>query len=185
MPAWGIILIIIGAVALLAVIWGVSTSNSLRRMQIKIKETLSGIDVALTKRYDVLTKMLDVTKAYAKHEKETLFEVIKMRKGMTMSERNEANAQMDAAMRQINVVAENYPELKSSENFKQLQVTILDVEEHLQASRRAYNANVSTYNQAIVTFPKSIIAGMIGAKAEEFFEAEAAKRSDVKMDFNM
>ena len=98
--------------------------------------------------------------------------------------RAEINAKLNETANAINMVAEAYPELRSSENFKQLQITVADVEEHLSASRRVYNANVSYYNQLIVKFPSSIVANSIGAKAEEFFQADDEKRSDVKMDFN-
>ena len=90
---------------------------------------------------------------------------------------------MTDTLGKINVLAEAYPELKSSENFKALQLSISDVEEHLQAARRLYNANISSYNQDIVTFPTSIVAGMKGFTKKEFFEAEDAKKEDVKMEF--
>lgn len=180
-PVYTIILIVLG-IALIVFLWYVSNSNKLNRAIVKIDEASSGIDVALTKRYDVLTKMMDVVKAYAKHEKDTLFKVIKLRKDMSLDEKNEANKAMDEAMQRINVVAENYPELKSSENYKALQLSIADVEEHLQASRRLYNSNVSLFNQMIVTFPTSIIANKKGLTKKEFFEADAIKKEDVKID---
>lgn len=177
--------IIIGALAvvLIIVIWYVSTYNGIKALGIKVDEGLSGIDVALTKRYDTLTKLLDVVKGYQKHEKEILLEVIKLRSGMSMTERNAANTQMDQASNQIKLLAEAYPELKSSNNFIQLQNSIADVEEHLQAARRLYNSNVSAYNTKLVMFPNTIVAGAMGAKEKEFFEAEEAKRSDVQMSF--
>jgi len=177
-----IILILIGVIALIGIIWYISTINNLNRAIIKIDEALSGIDVALTKRYDVLTKMIDVVKSYAKHEKETLFEVIELRKDMTLSEKNKANKKMDESFKKINIVAENYPELKSSENYKTLQLSIVDVEEHLQAARRLYNSNVSIYNQMLVTFPTSSIASSKGMIKKDFFEADEVKRDDVKID---
>ena len=82
----------------------------------------------------------------------------------------------------INALAESYPELKSNENYNTLQLTIVDVEEHLQAARRLYNSNVSNYNQMIKVFPNSIIAGSKGCKEKEFFVAEEAKKEDVKID---
>lgn len=170
-------------IVLILVIMFVSISNKLARAIVKIDESESGIDVALTKRYDVLTKQLDITKAYAKHEKETLEAVINLRKGMTMAEKSAAVAEMNRVQERINIVAENYPELRSSENFRTLQVAVNDVEEHLQAARRAYNANVSAYNQMLVVFPDSIVAGWKHLTRREFFEAEAAKRADVKMEF--
>lgn len=177
-----ILLIIVVVVIVAIVIWYISTSNNLNRSVVKIDEALSGIDVALTKRYDVLTKMVDVVKAYAKHEKDTLFEVINLRKGMSIKEINEVNHSMDENFKKINVVAESYPELKSSENYKTLQQSIADVEEHLQAARRLYNSNVSLYNQLLVSFPSSVIAKNKGMVKKEFFEAEENKKSDVKID---
>ena len=176
-------LIIIGAVVAVVILWFIVTSNSLNKAIVKIEEADSGIDVALTKRYDVLTKMIETVKGYAKHEKEVLFDVVKIRKGMTIEEKNEANKQMDETMSKINVLAENYPDLKASENFKTLQDSITDVEEHLQAARRLYNANISSYNQMIVTFPISIIAGTKGLTKREFFVAEEHKKQDVEIKF--
>ena len=176
-------IIIIAVVAAVIILWFVITSNSLNKAAIKIEEADSGIDVALTKRYDVLTKMLDTVKGYAKHEKEVIVETIKLRKGMSMEEKNAANNKMTEAFSKLNVVAENYPDLKSSENFSVLQQSITDVEEHLQAARRLYNANISTFNQMIVTFPTSIVAGMKGLTKKDFFEAEEVKKEDVKMEF--
>ncbi len=179
MDTWVIILI---AVVVVVLIWFVSVSNRLNKAIVKIEEADSDIDVALTKRYDTLTKMVDVVKGYAKHEKETIFEVINLRKGMSVQEKEEASKKMDAMQGQINVLAEAYPELKSSENYNTLQKAIAEVEEHLQASRRMFNANVSSFNQMIVTFPTSVVAGIKGLSKKEFFEAEDVKKEDVKMD---
>ena len=176
--AIGIIVVVV-----LLIGWYFSTFNGIKRAELKVSEGLSGIDVALTKRYDVLTKMLDVTKAYKIHEKEVLTELVGLRSGMSMNDRNAANAKMDALSSQFRILAENYPELRSSENFVQLQKAIIDVEEHLQAARRLYNANVTAYNGRIVTFPSNIVAGMMGATSKAFFEADEVKRQDVKMNF--
>lgn len=162
--------------------WYISISNKLNRAVVKIDEALSGIDVALTKRYDVLTKMIDVVKGYAKHEKETLFDIVNLRSGMSIKEKSDANRIMDENIKKINVVAENYPELKSNENYKTLQLAISDVEEHLQAARRLYNANVSLYNQLLVSFPSSFIAKNKGMVNKDFFEADETKKNDVKID---
>ena len=174
-----IVLILIAVVVISIIVM----SNNLNKALVKIDEASSGIDVALTKRYDVLTKMIETVKGYAKHGKEVLFDVVKIRKGMTIEEKNEANKQMDEALSKINVLAENYPDLKASENFKTLQDSITDVEEHLQAARRLYNANISSYNQMIVTFPISIIAGTKGLTKREFFVAEEHKKQDVEIKF--
>ena len=90
---------------------------------------------------------------------------------------------MNETLGKINVLAEAYPELKASENFKTLQTAIADVEEHLQAARRLYNANISSYNQRVVSFPSSMIASSIGLSKRKFFEADDAKKEDVKIEF--
>ena len=165
------ILIIIIIILLIIVLWYISTYNKLKRATIKIDEALSGIDVALTKRYDVLTKIIEVVKGYAKHEKEVLFAVIKLRENMTIKERNVASDAMDKNFQKINAIAEDYPNLKADENFKMLQKTIIDVEEHLQAARRLYNSNVAIYNELISRIPSNIVANNLKMTKKEFFEA--------------
>ena len=180
------LIIIPAAIVLFALIflfWWIGASNNFKRKQIKVSESLSGIEVSLTKRYDMLTKLLDVAKGFAAHEKETFSQVISLRKGMNISELNQANAQCDQLMARINAVAEGYPELRSAEMFGQLQKGIRDAENHLQAARRLYNSNVTLYNTAIVVFPSSIVANSKRLVKADFFEAEEAKRADVEMRF--
>jgi len=176
-------IIVIVIVLLLIIGWIIGTSNKLNRTIVKIDEADAGIDVALTKRYDALTKLIEVVKGYAKHEKETLFEVVSIRQGMTIEEKNKANHIMDENMHKAEFLIEEYPDLKASENFLDLQATIVDVEEHLQAARRLYNSNISTFNQMIVTFPTSIIAKSKGLVKKDFFEAEEKKKEDVEIKF--
>ena len=178
-----LVIIVLIALVLIILVWGIGTSNGIKTLDLKCREALSDIDVALVKRHDTLTKLLDVVKGYAKHEKETLADIVSLRNGMSMGERNAAASQMTDMLNRINVLAEQYPELKSSENYKQLQNAIVDTEEHLQAARRLYNSNVNAYNRRIVVFPSSIIAGMAGAQQKSFFEAEESKRADVNMSF--
>ena len=173
---------IVGFILICIIAW-ISMSNGIKVAGLKCDEALSGIDVALTKRYDVLTKMLDVVKAFQRHERETLTELVQLRSGMSMAERQAANGRMDLLSGQIRILAENYPELRSSQNFGELQRTIADVEEHLQASRRLYNANVTAYNRKIVSFPSSMVASSIGAVRREFFVADETRRQDVRISF--
>ncbi len=177
-------LILAAAVLAAAVLWYIWTMNRFARLLVKIKEADSGIEVALTMRFDTLTKMLDVTKAYAKHEAETLGKIVTMRQGMSMTQRIEADSQMDALHGRINVLAEAYPELRSSDNFKALQTSIGDVEEQLQAARRIYNMNVSQFNQMLVTWPDSIVGRMRGHMQQEFFRQDPQKKQDVPMNFS-
>ncbi len=178
-----VVLLIVSIIA-----WWIKKMNYFRTQQVKIKEAASGIDVALTKRFDLLTKQLDICKGYAKHENETLVDVTKMRSNYhegtgDVKAMNDFNAQMDQISKNINIVIERYPELKADKMFVSLSNSCQDIEEHLQASRRLYNADVSEYNQAIVSFPGSIVANSIHATAAEFFKADEAKREDVKMAF--
>ena len=159
--------------------------ESLRQTSGEIREADSGIEVALTKRFDTLTKMLEVTRAYARHEADTLGNIVKMRQGMNMTQRSEANSQMDVLRGKINVLAEAYPELRSSDNFRALQTSITDVEEDLQAVRRIYNMNVSQFNQMLVTWPDSIVGHIHGHKKQDFFKAEKDKKQDVAIHFSL
>lgn len=162
-------------------IWVVSTINGFKRREIKIAECLSGIEVALTKRYDMLTKLLDTAKGYMSHEEELFTKVIALRRGMSAEELQDADKQIGEMSAKFFAVAEGYPELKSAEIFSDLQAGIRDAEEHLQAARRLYNASVTDYNTSIAMFPASILAG--GRQAKEFFAAEESKREDVKISF--
>ena len=188
----GIVAIVVVAVVLILVIalvaWYISTMNWFRRTKVKVDEANSGIDVALTKRYDLLTKALASVKGYAKHESETLSKVIGMRTGnikdLSLDEKSKLNAELNEVQRGINVVVEQYPQLKADTQFSLLQNQTADCEEQLQAARRVYNSNVSTFNQRRVTFPSSFVAKRIGFREDlEFFKADEEKREDVKFEF--
>ena len=175
------IFLILLLIALIAVLWAVKASNNIKRMEIKVDEAFSGIEVALTKRYDMLTKMLDGCKGFMKHESELFSKVISLRRGMSLGEMGEADREMGELTGRLFAVAENYPELRSAQVFAELQQGVRDAEEHLQVARRLYNASVSSYNAAIAVFPDSLLAR--GRSPREFFEAEDAKREDVKVQF--
>ena len=162
-------------------VWAITTINGFKRKEIKIPEALSGIEVALTTRFDTLTKLLDITKGFMEHESDLMENVINLRRGMSVSEMGEADRQMGELTGRIMAVAENYPELRSSDVFVQLQHGVRDAEEHLQAARRLYNANVSNFNISIAMFPAKLLAG--GYSPKEFYEAEDEKKEDVKMQF--
>ena len=183
----GIIGIIIAAIIVVIVLWYIGVMNSLRQLELKVQEAESGIDVALTKRFDMLTKMLQTAKGYAKHESETLEKVVKWRSGIpqdaTLKEKEEFFNQMNQVAQGINVVVEKYPDLKANTVFIELQSAVANTEEHLQAARRLYNANVTRINTIIVTFPQSIVANAIHMDKKPYFEAEEAKKEDVKFEF--
>lgn len=161
----------------------VGTYNRLKKQQIKVQEADSGIDVALTKRFDMLTKLFDVAKSYLAHEQRIIMEAVRLRSHMPIGEKLEAERKMNDAFKEINLVGEAYPALSSQTAFKELQRGVMDAEEHLQAARRLYNANASTLNQSVASIPTNIVAGMAGIKAAPMFVADQAKRSDVQMHF--
>jgi len=175
------ILIIILVVVLIIVIWCISTVNGFKKKEIRVQEGLSGVEVALTKRYDMLTKMLDTAKGYMAHENDLFTKVIELRRGMSVEEMNTAAQQMDSLSGKFFAVAEGYPDLRSSDVFVELQRGIRDAEEHLQAARRLYNVSVTAYNTAIAMFPAKLLAG--SRQPKEFFAVDAEKREDVKMTF--
>lgn len=180
-----IICIVVAIVILVVIIWCIVTSNAFNRLQVKIDEAESDIDVALQKRHDVLMKMLDVVKGYAKHEVDTFSKVVELRSDMTMLQKQEVQEQQTATLDRINLLAEQYPQLRSSENYQMLQGSINNVEEHLQAARRLFNGNVSLFNQKLVTFPASIIGKSIKhLSPREFFEADEDAHLDVKMNLS-
>jgi LemA protein len=181
-----VLLVVLGLIIVVG-LWYISTMNGLRQLEVKVNEAESGIDVALTKRFDVLTKLVNTVKGYAKHEAETFEKVTKWRAGLpkdlTLEQKQEFMSKMNDVQTGINVAVEAYPDLKAEKSFLNLQQNITDVEEHLQAARRLYNANVSQINSRIVTFPTSVVANMIHMAKKEFFEAEASKREDVEISF--
>ncbi len=181
------ILILATVVIVIVIFWYIGTMNLLRQLALKVEEAESGIDVALTKRFDTLTKMLETTKGYAKHETETLEKIVKWRAGIpqsaTLKDKEDFLSQMNQVASGLNVVVEKYPDLKADGLFKELQGAVVNTEEHLQAARRLYNANVTKINTIIVTFPQNIVANAIKMDKKPYFEAEEKKRQDVDFKF--
>ncbi len=183
----GLIGIVILVLLVIIIFWYIGVMNQLRQLELKVQEAESGIDVALTKRFDMLSKMLQTTKGYAKHEAETLEKIVKWRSGIpkdaTLKDKEKFFNELNQVAQGINVVVEKYPDLKANTVFMELQKAVANTEEHLQAARRLYNANVTRINTVIVTFPKSIVANKIKMERKPYFEAEEAKREDVKFEF--
>ena len=167
-------MIILLIILVLLVFYYIVKRNAFVKMEVQINEALSGIDVALEKRFDTLTKMYDLAKNYMQYEKSTLMEVVRLRQG-NIQEKQEASKIMDDFQKSFDVTLENYPELRSSQNILELQKAVREVEDHLQASRRLYNNNVSIYNQAIVVFPSNLIANMMSLSKKEFFALSQGK----------
>ena len=179
----GFIIILI-VILVLFVIWVVSTRNRIKMMEVKIDEAKSGIDIALVKRYDILTESLNVAKGYAAHEKQLMVQLSEARTGMSLKQTQEVMENQEKVLDRLKIVAEAYPQLYSNGLFKELQDQIAVTNEHLSAAKRVLNSNIALYNQKIVAFPASIIAGIIGCKKIAFFmETDKTKKQDVHMTF--
>ena len=178
--------ILLIVVALLFLFWFIGQSNMLNRYVVTIEESKKTVDITLVKRYDTISEMLKVAKAYAKHEEKVFTELVTMRTGGTVQDTNRVIANQNDVLSQIRAVAENYPDLLSSQQFLKLQKEIASENEDLAASKRIVNSNIHVINQAIVSFPTSLVAGMKGMGKFDFLEEDLTGKRDLKdLDYNM
>lgn len=175
--------IIIGVVAIV-VIAIIAIYNGLVRANVRVDEAWSDITIQLKRRADLIPNLVETVKGYAKHEKEVFENVTKARSAILgaqgVKETAEADNQFTGALKSLFAVAEAYPQLKSNENFSQLQAELTDTEDKIQASRRFYNGSARDLNIKIQTFPTNVFAGMLGFKKREFFELDEAEAAKVK-----
>jgi LemA protein len=170
-------LFLIGAVVFLFIAWVVITYNGLVRLRQHCRESWSGIDTELKRRYDLIPNLVETVRGYAAHEREVLARVTEARTravastGSPASQARDENA-LVGSLRQLLAVAEQYPDLKASANFLALQSELANTENRIQAARRFYNANVRDLNTRVEVFPSSLIASLCGFGKEEFFEIE-------------
>ena len=169
----------------LAGILGITAYNSLVRRRNMVDQAFSTIDVQLTQRYDLIPKLVETVKQYMTHEKSLLEEIVRLRSQAVAArdpgDKIRADNELSRAMGQLNVTMENYPQLKASDTFVMLQRSLNEVEEQLAAARRSYNAAVTDYNNAVQTFPSSLVANSMSFGLRQTFVAEEGKRSDVDM----
>lgn len=179
------LIIIIIVVAALVYIWFIY--NSLITTRMRINEALSQIDVQLKRRTDLIPNIVETVKGYAKHEKDVLEDVTKARaslmKAETTEEKAKANNALSDTLKSLFAVAENYPNLKASENFLELQEELSDTENKIAYSRQFYNSNVMDYNTKLQLFPGSIIANMFHFQPATFFAADEKDKEPVKVQF--
>lgn len=170
--------VIIGiVVAVVLVIVVIALYNALVRTKIRVEEAWSDITVQLKRRYDLIPNLVNAVKGYAKHEKEVIENVTKARtaamNAQGVQETAKAENMFEQTLKSLFAVAENYPQLRATENFQQLQTELTDTEDKIMASRRFYNGSARDLNIKIDTFPSNIIAKLFGFKKREFFEVEA------------
>ncbi len=182
MIMWVVVAVI---VIIVTYIW--SAYNSLVTSRVRVKESWSGIDVQLKRRSDLIPNLVETVKGYEKHEKEVFEKVTQARSALLSAgdakEAAGANNMLTGALKSLFAVAEAYPELKASDNFRELQEELSDTETKIAASRQFYNTNVLDYNTKIQVFPSVFIANLLGFKPEAFFEAEGEEKEPVKVDF--
>ncbi len=178
-----ILVLLGGALLLLAMMY-----NSLVQLRVRGDSAWSDIDVQLKRRHDLIPNLVETVKGYAAHEKGTFENIAKFRSAAMsatgVEQRAEAEGQLTMALRGLLAVAENYPQLQASEQFKSLQGSLSGLEDDIQNSRRYYNAVVRDLNTKIAQFPTNIIAGMFGFQARQFFEIkDAGEREPVAVKF--
>jgi LemA protein len=183
-----IVLILVGLVVLVGVIY-ILMRNSIISSRNQVDEAWSGIDVQLKRRHDLIPNLVEAVKGYATHEQKTFENVTKARSqamdAKGVQETAQAESMLSQALGGLRVVAEQYPDLRATENFQQLQRQLSELEDEIQASRRIYNSNVQSYNTKIQQFPMSIVANQGGFTDREFFEiTDAADREVPQVSFN-
>jgi LemA protein len=170
---------IIVSVTVLLILWIAFMYNSLVRGRNHCIESWSNVDTELKRRYDLIPNLVETVKGYAKHEREVLEQVTQARatavasQGSPEAQAKDENA-LVSSLRKLLAVAENYPDLKASKSFLELQHELTNTEDRIQRARRFYNGNVRDYNNKVQSVPSNAIAGMFHFKPEEFFEIENA-----------
>lgn len=158
--------------------------NGLVRAKVRVEEAWSDITVQLKRRSDLIPNLVNAVKGYAKHEKEVFQKVTEARTAIMdakgVKETAQADNMFEGALKSLFAVAEAYPDLKASDNFKQLQDELVDTEDKIQAARRFYNGSVRDLNTKIQVFPTNIFASVLGFKSREFYEVEEAEKESIQ-----
>ncbi|MCD4760710.1 LemA family protein [bacterium] len=182
------VLTVVLVILVLIALWLIGVYNGLIKLRNRVKEAWSDIDVQLKRRYDLIPNLMETVKGYMKHEEGVLTKVTQARanamQAKGIGEKGKAENMLSETLKSLFAVAENYPDLKASQNFLQLQDEISDTENKIQASRRFYNGQVRDINTKIEIFPTNLIAGMLKFKSWDFFEIEnKEERKNVKVKF--
>lgn len=176
------ILIIVIAILVIIVFYFIGSYNGLVKLKNRAKEAWSDIDVQLKRRYNLIPNLIETVKGYASHEKEVFQKVTEARASAMQAQdpkaKGEAENMLSNTLKSLFAVSENYPDLKASTNFLELQRELTDTEDKIQASRRFYNGNVRDLNTKIEIFPSNIIANMFNFKQMDLFEIEDAKEKE-------
>ncbi len=180
-----LIIIIVVCAVILGWLYGMYVN--LIKLKNKAKEAMSGIDIQLRKRYDLIPNILTIAQKYMEHERGLLEEITRLRSQATairsdadtIGKKIDLDNQITAKMGQLMVNVENYPQLKADQTMMHAMQTYSEVEEHIAAARRFYNSAVNELNNAVEIFPSSVIAAFVGIKPCPFFETDESARQPV------
>jgi len=182
--AWVLVAVAIAVVGALLL---VTFYNRLVRLRNRVGNAWSQVDVQLRRRYDLIPNLVETVKGYASHERGTFEEVTRARthaqEAQGVQQQAEAENALTAAIGRLFAVAEAYPELRASENFRQLQAQLEDTEDKIRVARQIYNDTVLSYENARQTVPTNVVAGMFGFEPRPFFEIEEAAREAPRVQF--
>ena len=180
---WLYIIIAIVVILLLLVF---STYNNLVKLNNRVEEAFSTMDVYLKKRWDLIPNIVEVVKGYAKHEEKTLEDVINLRNNsydkMNINDKVDINNKLSQGVSKIMAIAEAYPDLKANENYKDLSSQLTKVEDDIANARKYYNGTVKNYNDKVQMFPSNIVAKILGYKAKNMFKADSNERENIKVE---
>ncbi len=178
------------AIIVFLILFFIFTYNRLIVLKNRVKEAWADIDVQLKRRHDLIPNLVETVKGYASHEKQ-IFENVAEARERALSATQEgdpkeiekAENQLKGALKSLFAVSEDYPDLKASDNFLELQKEIRDTEDKIQSARRFYNRNVKEFNIKIQSIPYNLIASMLGYQKEDYFETEEEEKENPKVDF--
>ena len=179
--------LIILIVVIILVLYIILTWNSLIKLKNRVKESFATMDVYLKKRWDLIPNLVTVVQGYAKHEKETITNITKLRNtvydDLSTKDKIKTNFDVFDSITKLVALAENYPDLKANQNYMQLSSDLVKIEDEIAKSRKYYNANVRIYNNKVEMFPSNIVAKITGHQKEMMFEAQKEEREkvDVKL----
>ena len=184
------------AIVVVIVLWAIGGYNGMVKMDEQVQNSWANVETQYQRRADLIPNLVSTVKGYAKHEQQTLEEVVKARSEATqlkvdaenltpekLAAFQKAQSGVSSALGRLLAVAENYPDLKANQNFLELQSQLEGTENRITVARKDFNDTAKSYNQAIRQFPKNILAGLFGFEKKSYFEAEAGSEKAPKVEF--
>lgn len=169
------------AVVVILLLWVVFTYNRLVLLRNRVRNNWSQVDVVIKNRFDLIPNLIETVSGYARHERETLYRVTELRtqyaSAESVADKVNASGELSGLLQRLMLVAENYPDLKASENFLYLKEQLAAIEDKIRYARQFYNDTVEALNTAIMSFPSNLIAGIFGFREHPFFQIDEAEKA--------